>query len=119
VLSDELAGQGVPTAVGTWSGRSDERVNENGTDSASATLAAYCRITFDNPPLNVMGPALVTELRAIMTALEGDEAVKVAVFDSAVDGFFLNHSDFLADFADLKKPLPTASRQRRRAPRFR
>jgi hypothetical protein len=27
--------------------------------------------------------------------------VKVVVFDSAVEGFFLNHSDFLAKLEDL------------------
>ena len=31
----------------------------------------------------------------------GDEQVKVVVFDSAVEGFFLNHSDFLAKLEDL------------------
>ena len=36
-----------------------------------------------------------------MTAVEADEEVKVVVFDSAVEGFFLNHSDFNADFEDL------------------
>jgi enoyl-CoA hydratase/carnithine racemase len=36
-----------------------------------------------------------------MTAIEADEQVRVVVFDSAVDGFFLNHSDFLANFKDL------------------
>jgi enoyl-CoA hydratase/carnithine racemase len=36
-----------------------------------------------------------------MTALETDEQVKVVVFDSAVEGFFLNHSDFLARLEDL------------------
>jgi enoyl-CoA hydratase/carnithine racemase len=63
--------------------------------------AAYWRITFDNPPLNVMGPQLVREMRDIVTAVEADKNVKVIVFDSAVEGFFLNHSDFLADFKDL------------------
>jgi hypothetical protein len=28
--------------------------------------------------------------------------VKVVVFESAVDGFFLNHSDFLANPEDLR-----------------
>jgi enoyl-CoA hydratase/carnithine racemase len=55
---------------------------------------AYWRVTFDNPPLNLMGPDFVLEFREIMTALETDEQVKVVVFDSAVEGFFLNHSDF-------------------------
>ncbi|KJC38847.1 enoyl-CoA hydratase/isomerase family protein [Bradyrhizobium sp. LTSP857] len=63
--------------------------------------AAYWRITFDNPPLNVMGPQLVRELRELITTIESDKEVKVIVFDSAVEGFFLNHSDFFADFKDL------------------
>ena len=56
---------------------------------------------FDNPPLNVMGPQFVREMREIVAAIEADERVKVVVFDSAVDGFFLNHSDFHADMKDL------------------
>src|SRR4029077_9593150 len=63
---------------------------------------AYWRITFNNPPLNLMGPQFVKEFREILTAIEGDEQVKVVVFDSAIEGFFLNHSDFLADFEELK-----------------
>ena len=63
--------------------------------------AAYWRVTFDNPPLNVMGPQFVREFREIVTAVEADENVKVLVFDSAVEGFFLNHSDFSADVKDL------------------
>jgi enoyl-CoA hydratase/carnithine racemase len=48
-----------------------------------------------------MGPEFVLEIREIMNALEADEQVKVVVFDSAVEGFFLNHSDFLAKLEDL------------------
>ena len=48
-----------------------------------------------------MGPQLVREMRDIVTAVEADKDVKVVVFDSAVEGFFLNHSDFLADFKEL------------------
>ena len=61
----------------------------------------YCRVTFDNPPLNLMGPEFVVEFRKILTGLEADEQVKVVVFDSAVEGFFLNHSDFRAKLEDL------------------
>ena len=63
--------------------------------------SAYWRVTIDNPPLNVMGPQLVREFGEIITAVEADEEVKVLVFESAVDGFFLNHSDFNADFKEL------------------
>jgi enoyl-CoA hydratase/carnithine racemase len=41
------------------------------------------------------------QIRAIVTALENDDRVKVVVFESAVGGVFLNHSDFLANFDDL------------------
>lgn len=63
--------------------------------------SAYWRIAFENPPLNVMGPQFVREFRDIITAVEADEDVKVLVFESTVDGFFLNHSDFRADFKEL------------------
>ena len=63
--------------------------------------AACWRVTFDNPPLNVMGPQFVRELKEIITAVEADKEVRVLVFDSAVDGFFLNHSDFNADMKEL------------------
>ena len=65
------------------------------------TSDAYWRVTFNNPPLNVMGPQFVREIREIITTVEADEKVRVIVFDSAVDGFFLNHSDFNADMKDL------------------
>jgi hypothetical protein len=60
-----------------------------------------CRVVLDNPPVNLMGPEFVLQIREIVTALEHDDRVKVVVFESAVDGFFLNHSDFLARFEDL------------------
>jgi len=56
----------------------------------------YWRVTFDLPPLNIWGPKNVPQLNDIITALETDEYVKVVVFDSAVEGFFLTHYDFLA-----------------------
>src|SRR5260370_27724234 len=62
---------------------------------------AYWRVTFDNPPLNVMGPGMVKEFQEVINALEADEHVRVVVFDSAVDDYFLNHSDFMAKLADL------------------
>jgi len=62
---------------------------------------ACWRVTFDNPPLNLMGPEFVQRFRDIMNALETDAAVKVVIFESAVEGFFLNHSDFLAKLEDL------------------
>lgn len=63
----------------------------------SQVTSSHSRVELDNPPLNLMGPEFVLQIRDIVTALENDDRVKVVVFESAVDGFFLNHSDFLAD----------------------
>jgi enoyl-CoA hydratase/carnithine racemase len=62
---------------------------------------AYWRVTIDNPPINVMGPEMVRQFQEVINALETDEHVRVVVFDSAVDDYFLNHSDFLAKLEDL------------------
>src|SRR5216117_1959821 len=62
---------------------------------------SYFRVVLDNPPLNLMGPEFVWQIREIVATLENDDRVKVVVFESAVDGVFLNHSDFLANIEDL------------------
>jgi len=43
---------------------------------------ACWRVTFDNPPLNLMGPEFVQRFRDIMNALESDAAVKVVIFEA-------------------------------------
>jgi enoyl-CoA hydratase/carnithine racemase len=64
---------------------------------------AYWRVTFDHPPLNIFGPQSSLELGDVIADLEHDEDVKVVVFDSAVDGFFLTHYD-------LEAPLEESAR---------
>src|ERR1700678_534971 len=61
----------------------------------------YWRVTIDNPPINVMGPEMVRQFQEVIDDLEADQHVRVVVFDSAVDDYFLNHSDFLARLEDL------------------
>src|ERR1700687_2358945 len=48
-----------------------------------------------------MGPEMVRQWQETMQALEADEHVRVVVFDSAVDDYFLNHADFAAKLEDL------------------
>ncbi|AEH88848.1 enoyl-CoA hydratase/isomerase family protein [Mesorhizobium opportunistum] len=62
---------------------------------------SYWRVTFENAPLNVMGPQMVQEFTHLIDAIEADEHVRVVVFDSSVDGYFLNHSDFKARIEDM------------------
>ena len=87
--------------------------NYAGTETSEIRLAQrspeYWRVTFDHPPLNIFGPETLPQVNEIITALETDEQVKVVVFDSAVEGFFLIHLDFLARLDDLTRlpPGPT------------
>lgn len=69
----------------------------------------YWRVTFDLPPLNIFGPANIPQLEQAVRLIETNDRVKVVVFDSAVEGFFLTHYDFLADPAESEKfpPGPT------------
>jgi enoyl-CoA hydratase/carnithine racemase len=62
---------------------------------------AYWRVTIDNPPINVMGPETIRQFQSVIDLIEDDEQVRVVVFDSAVDGFFLNHSDFTGPLDEI------------------
>src|SRR6516162_6637499 len=74
---------------------------------------SYWRITFDHPPLNIFGPETIPQLNEVITTLETDDKLKVVVFDSAVEGFFLTHYDFLAKPEDTTNlpPGPTGLAQ--------
>src|SRR5258708_6810630 len=85
----------------------------------------YWRITLDHPPLNIFGPDTIPQLNEVITALETDKQVKVVVFDSAVEGFFLTHYDFVAKLEDTTRlplgptglqPLPDMLVRLSRAP---
>jgi enoyl-CoA hydratase/carnithine racemase len=52
------------------------------------------------PPVNIFGPKHLPLLNDIITTIETDPQVKVVVFDSAVEGFFITHYDFLAPLED-------------------
>src|ERR1700734_905796 len=70
---------------------------------------AYWRVTFDHPPLNIFGPETIPQLDEIITGLEIDDQVKVVVFDSAVEGFFLTHYNFLAPLEESARIPPGAT----------
>src|SRR6202171_5960701 len=71
----------------------------------------YWRVTLNHPPLNIFGPKTIPQLNECITAIETDKDVKVVVFDTAIEGFFLTHYDFLAKIEDTTSlpPGPTGS----------
>lgn len=70
---------------------------------------AYWRVAVNNPPINVMGPPMVGEFQKLIEEIENDEDLKVVVFESKVEGYFLNHSDFTAKLEDLTSMPPGRS----------
>jgi enoyl-CoA hydratase/carnithine racemase len=69
---------------------------------------ALWRVTFDNPPVNVIGTDMLRDLKDLLAELESNDTVNVVVFDSADPDFFLAHYDLAADHAASEAlPSPT------------
>ena len=51
----------------------------------------YWRVTLNHPPVNIFGPKTIPQLNEVITAIETDKELKVVVFDSAIDGFFMSN----------------------------
>lgn len=88
-------------------------INRTATKTAQILLARksphYWRVTLDHPPLNIFGPDTIPQLDEVITAIGIDKDLRVVVFDSAVEGFFMTHYDFLAKLEDTTRlpPGPT------------
>ncbi|KNC17057.1 enoyl-CoA hydratase/isomerase family protein [Pseudomonas sp. RIT-PI-a] len=54
---------------------------------------SYWRVVFSNPPLNLFDPSTFAELNVLMDDIEQDEDLKVVVFESGDEDFFMNHHD--------------------------
>lgn len=54
---------------------------------------AYWRIVISNPPINLFDPKMFAELNVLMDNIEGDKDLKVVVFESGDEDFFMNHHD--------------------------
>ncbi|MFJ9591101.1 enoyl-CoA hydratase-related protein [Streptomyces acidicola] len=62
------------------------------------------RVTFNNPPVNVVDATLTRELNEVFTRAEESDRVAVIIFDSADPDFYLAHYD-LSDENELKHVL--------------
>ncbi|KAI1822649.1 ClpP/crotonase-like domain-containing protein [Xylaria intraflava] len=70
----------------------------NATTSAitlSKVSPAYWRATFSNPPFNAQGTAFYEDLYSLIDQLANDTEVKVVVFDSNVEKFWISQEDLL------------------------
>ncbi|KAI1745737.1 ClpP/crotonase-like domain-containing protein [Xylaria scruposa] len=56
---------------------------------------SYWRATISNPPFNVMDNAFFEDFYSLVDNIADDPDVKVVVFDSSVEQFFISHFDLL------------------------
>jgi enoyl-CoA hydratase/carnithine racemase len=67
-----------------------------------AVADGICRVTIDNPPINLADLALILEADRMAQQVAADDAVRVLVIDSADPEFFVAHAD-----VTLLQGLPT------------
>src|SRR5882757_3051663 len=65
--------------------------------SLDRSTPSLWRVTFDNPPINLIDPAMIVALHDLLAEIEHDNRVAVVVFASADADFFLAHYDIAAD----------------------
>lgn len=71
-------------------------------DSLDVRIAdGVARVTIDHPPINLFDMALMQEVDRVGRELAEDDTVRVVVFDSADDEFFIAHAD-----VELIRTLP-------------
>ncbi|ALV39987.1 enoyl-CoA hydratase [Pseudarthrobacter sulfonivorans] len=54
---------------------------------------AYWRVLIDNPPINLWDPTMFAEMNVLMDDIENDADLKIIVFESTNEDFFVNHHD--------------------------
>src|SRR3982075_2530501 len=65
--------------------------------SLDRSTPSLWRVTFDNPPINLIDSVMIVALHDLLAEIEQDNRVAVVVFDSADADFFLAHYDIAAD----------------------
>ncbi|BAS11232.1 enoyl-Coa hydratase [Arthrobacter sp. Hiyo4] len=78
-------------------------MTEQSTIHVERTSPQVAKITFANPPVNLIVGETVHRLTEIVEELATDPDIQVVVFDSGVPDFFYNHFD-LAAAADFPAP---------------
>jgi enoyl-CoA hydratase/carnithine racemase len=81
-MDASLNGRGSDAWARSWSHLRVERPS-----------TAYCRVTFDHPPINTITATTVAELAELVELIEHDPDLNVVVFDSANADFYLAHYD--------------------------
>ncbi|HEX9083719.1 MAG TPA: enoyl-CoA hydratase/isomerase family protein [Gemmatimonadaceae bacterium] len=67
--------------------------------------AAYWRVLFDNPPLNVVDGTVLEGLHALLARMDASPSLRVVVFESANPEFYLAHFDLTGKSGSVAKDV--------------
>jgi len=73
--------------------------------TVTKTSPALWRVEFNNPPINLIGPDMLSELQLLLTEIESNDLLAAVVFESADPDYFLAHWDIASD-PELTNALP-------------
>lgn len=68
-------------------------MTQTSTISLERPTPKICKITFSNPPVNLIVPETVSRLHEVVKELSEDAQVQVVIFTSSISDYFFNHFD--------------------------
>jgi enoyl-CoA hydratase/carnithine racemase len=69
----------------------ERKMTQTSTISLERPTPRICKITFSNPPVNLIVPETVSRLHEVVKELSEDVQVQVVIFTSSVSDYFFNH----------------------------
>jgi enoyl-CoA hydratase/carnithine racemase len=69
----------------------ERKMSQTSTISLERQTPRICKITFANPPVNLIVPETVSRLHEVVKELSEDAQVQVVIFTSSVSDYFFNH----------------------------
>jgi enoyl-CoA hydratase/carnithine racemase len=69
----------------------ERKMTQTSTISLERPTPRICKITFSNPPVNLIIPETVSRLHEVVKELSEDAQVHVVIFTSSVSDYFFNH----------------------------
>jgi len=67
----------------------------------------FWQVTIDAPPFNLFGPELLTGMEEVINRMQSAPELRVIVFDSAVDDYFIAHFDIVKGAEVLSRKTPS------------
>src|SRR5258708_31111396 len=71
----------------------ERKMTQSGTVSLERLSPHIAKVTFSNPPANLIVPETVSRLHDMVVELSQDPDTKVVLFTSSLAEFFFNHFD--------------------------